>query len=604
MNAKRMKPLLTNSRSSLLFSSQQQQEAWFKAIHKKAAYQGMIDEIRDEANRLQREPLLDMPFSAFTRFRDHGSRLEYENSYFKKRRRLTTFALMALIEPSQPHYLEQLQDTIWSICNEYTWCLPAHLTNSPEMDTTSQRIANQSTYTIDLFAAETAFTLSEVYQLTKNRLDPLIQTRILAEVDRRVLLPFLSKRSYEWETATHNWSAVCAGSIGCAAMHILKENEALATFLERVLCTLDCYLSGFNEDGVCQEGYHYWQYGFGYYTYFADLLKVKTKGAIDLFQSEKVHQIALFPQKCFLFEKKIANFSDALPVATIFMGLIHYLHNRYQDVEVPEARLRASYTEDHCSRFAPALRNLLWFDENISGQRWQNNSFYLKDSQWFISRKAPYAFACKGGHNDEPHNHNDVGHFILQAEGEAFLKDVGSGMYSDDYFGKERYTFLCNGSHGHSVPIINHQYQSAGKEQFATITNVEIGKTCDRLEMELQNAYQLESLQWLKRSFTWKKASEPGLTLVDQYQFTDDPKLITERFIAPNLPITITDSSIILEGKRRLQIRYDQQLLEWTVKKHRFINHFGEEESVQLFDFTVREPKRCFDVLFAFEFLH
>src|SRR5699024_2563227 len=107
------------------------------------------------------------------------------------------------------------------------------------------------------------------------------------------------------------------------------------------------------------------------------------------------------------------------------------------------------------------------------------NSYNLKESEWLISRyhleNISYGFATKGGHNDEPHNHNDIGHFILQRNGEVFLKDLGSGLYNDAYFGKERYSFLCNGSQGHSVPIVNGQLQEAGRSKKASIHNVNLG---------------------------------------------------------------------------------------------------------------------------------
>ncbi|MDY7221492.1 heparinase II/III family protein [Halalkalibacterium halodurans] len=603
MQREQILPLVKNDSASLLFSSQQAQDEWFQAIRKKPSYQGMIAEIREEANRLLREPLLEIPFSMFTLFRDRGLRLDYEKLYFERRRRLNTFALMALIEREQTVYFEQLQDVLWAICHEYTWCLPAHLKNSPEMDTGIRLSGIQTSYTIDLFAAETAFTLSELSQLLHNRLDPLVQKRMIEEVNRRVLQPFLQQQEFEWETATHNWAAVCAGSIGSAALHLIEDEEVLATILERVLRTMDCYLAGFKDDGACTEGYAYWQYGFGYYTYLADLLLTKTAGAIDLLQGEKVQQIARFPQKCFVHNHHVVNFSDSMPTGTIFLGLMHYLNKIDQGVEVPEADLRAPYTADHCSRWAPAFRNLLWFDETKRGEPWANQSTYLRDAQWLISRQAPYVFACKGGDNDEPHNHNDLGHFMLFADGEALVKDLGCGMYCEDYFNEKRYSFLCNGSQGHSVPIINQQYQKAGRSHTATVRNVSIGKDIDRIEMELEHAYDIDSLQKLKRTFTWRKGAHPSLVLSDFYQFSEKPLSIVERFIIPDLPLSSTNDGIVLEGEHKLKITFDRHLLEWTVHTHTFFNHFGEEETVQTLDFAVREPRRLVQVEWQFMFL-
>ncbi|MBD8068656.1 heparinase II/III family protein [Bacillus sp. PS06] len=603
-----IKKVIGKQKGSLLFSNKVEQDEWFKSIKTNPAYQPLLAEIIEEAERLLQEPVHEIPFSTFSIFRDKGLRLEYEKVYFEKRNRLNVFALMTLIEPNQSIYQEQLQDSIWSICNEYTWCLPAHLKNSPEMDSSFDEtmlgsIYNQQ-YTIDLFASETAFTLSEIYKLTENFLDPLIQKRMVEEIYRRVLLPFCNQPSFHWETSTHNWAAVCAGSIGAAALHLINDEERLTSILERVLHSLNYYLQGFNEDGTCMEGYGYWQYGFGYFTYFADLLKKKTDGALNLFTSEKVHHIALFQQKCFIHRNQVVNFSDSTEKATVFLGLSHYLKDIYSDVEVPEEDLRAPFTADHCSRWAPAFRNLLWFNENETGKPWQNATYYMSDSQWLISRNDRLVFACKGGHNDEPHNHNDIGHFILQADGETLLKDLGSGMYCDGYFGEERYSFLCNGSQGHSVPIINNQFQAEGISHFATITDVSLHDDIDRVEIEMTKAYEIKSLEKLVRTFSWKKKDDNRkLILSDAYLFKETPSCIIERFIAPVLHVTEEQDGVILKGKRKLKIIFDRSMLDFDYQEAEFINHSGKVEKLLMLDFKVNEPKSIVQLEFRFQLL-
>ncbi|KKI89472.1 hypothetical protein WQ54_25900 [Bacillus sp. SA1-12] len=607
MNGEQIRNIIDNRKNSLLFSSQEEQDIWFESIKKRTSYQSLLEEIRYEAERLLNEPSQELTFSNFTIFRDTGSRLEYEKVYFAKRRRLNTFAIMALLQPEHSMYREELQNTIWSICNEYTWCLPAHLKNSSEMaeerNESFLKALQQPNYSIDLFAAETAFTLSEILKLTMNLLDPLLKKRIEEEVYRRVFLPFYHQPKFGWETSTHNWASVCAGSIGSAALHLIEDKEMLSAILERVLSSMDYYLKGFNDDGACMEGYGYWQYGFGYYVYFADLLKKKTAGEIDLFHSEKVHQIALFQQKCFLYKNQVVNFSDSVQHSTIFLGLSHYLKKIFPDVEAPEAELRASYTEDHCSRWAPAWRNLLWFDEHEDGVPWQNNTYYLKESGWFISRSAHAVFACKGGHNDEPHNHNDIGHFILQAYGETFIRDLGSGLYSAAYFSDERYTILCNGSQGHSVPIINNQFQAEGASHFATEKDVSITDDKDIFEIEMANAYAVKSLQKLQRKFSWKKGTKPELILRDTYLFSEQPNSIVERFITPLLQITEDHEGIIFNGTQRVKVKYNPNQLELTIRENEFLNHFGQKEDILMLDFSVKEPIESVQVEIVFQLL-
>ncbi|MBM7654336.1 heparinase II/III family protein [Neobacillus cucumis] len=599
---------LLGSETSLLFSTGEEKNKWWRNTAQNPAYQTFIEEIRDEANNLlpERDPI--QSYSLFRIFAETGSRLEYEKIYFQKRRRLNTFAMMVLLEPEKIEYLNALENTIWSVCNEYTWCLPAHLINSPETSAQlgySLRQPFTQGYTIDLFAAETAFTLAEILKLTEDYLSPLICKRIYEEVYRRIFHPFQEKQ-FGWETQTHNWAAVCAGSIGAAALHLIKDASELAIIIERVLPAMDSYLKGFNKDGICLEGYGYWQYGFGYFVYFADLLKKRTTGKLNLFDFEKVHQIALFQQRCFLNQSLVVNFSDALPTATVFLGLSHYLSGIYSDFEVPEQGLRAKYSDDHCNRWAPAIRNLLWFDENASPKPWKSGTYYSEESAWFISRHQSgagnFSFAAKGGHNDEPHNHNDIGHFILQGNNEVFLKDLGSGLYTKDYFNDKRYSYLCNGSQGHSVPIINEQFQKEGPLRFAKILDIAIREEVETFELDIENSYEVESLQKLSRKFTWMKQKHPKLILEDCYSFKEQPFSVIERFIIPTLSLTKDDQGVILEGHGRMRIVYDKTKLLLKVRTIEFENHFGEKENNIALDFNVINPEKVCRVKLVFKF--
>ncbi|MBU3113294.1 heparinase II/III family protein [Clostridium lacusfryxellense] len=55
----------------------------------------------------------------------------------------------------------------------------------------------------------------------------------------------------------------------------------------------------------------------------------------------------------------------------------------------------------------------------------------IGDVQCTISRKKTeagiIAFAAKGGHNEEHHNHSDIGNFILNVNGDSLIADLGMG---------------------------------------------------------------------------------------------------------------------------------------------------------------------------------
>jgi hypothetical protein len=602
-----LKEVLT-SNTSLLFANKEEKNKWWNTIIHNPAYQPFISEIKSEGKRLLQESDQILPYSLFKMFIETGSRIEFEKVYFEQRRRLTTFAIMVLLEPDNNEYLTALENTIWSVCDEYSWCLPAHLLNRPETSVEkncSLYQPYQQGYTIDLFAGETAMALCEVLKLTEDYLNPLICKRIYQEVYKRIFHPY-KDNEFEWETQTHNWAAVCAGSIGAAALQLMDDVEELVIILDRVLPAIESYLKGFKDDGICLEGYGYWQYGFGFYVYFADLLKKRTTGKLDLFNSDKVHQIALFQQRCFLNQNIVVNFSDALPTATVFLGLSHYLGKIYNDFEVPERALRAKYSDDHCSRWAPAIRNLLWFDASAPEKPWGSGTTFSRESEWIISKHqsefGSFSFAAKGGHNDEPHNHNDIGHFILQGHNEVFLKDLGSGLYTKEYFRENRYSFLCNGSQGHSVPIVNQKFQREGSVHHSTNCEVSLGDKVETFKVDIANGYGDVGLKKLDRKFTWMKYGLPKLILEDFYTFTEQPDSIVERFIIPALFITRIDEGVVLEGTQKLKILFDSKQLNLKVNRLVHKNHFGESEENQALDFTVLHPENECKVKLVFQF--
>lgn len=264
-----------------------------------------------------------------------------------------------------------------------------------------------------------------------------------------------------------------------------------------------------------------------------------------------MRRIANFQQKCFLGGAAVANFSDALPQASVQLGLSCYLARRYAgEVALPPAALRADYHEDHCSRWAPALRNLIWRDNAASLAEWEEGDFYLQDAGWFISRfssgEGTFGFTAKGGHNAEPHNHNDLGQFLLAGGGEFFLSDLGCGEYTRDYFGEGRYAYDCNGSQGHSVPIIDGVLQSPGRNRTAAVLEQAVDEDECRLTLELSGAYECKGLRSFKRTWIWRKSELTTLSLQDDFRFTEAPGSLTERFVSLIKPVSSGPGKLLL----------------------------------------------------------
>ncbi|ENH96416.1 hypothetical protein J416_10791 [Gracilibacillus halophilus YIM-C55.5] len=543
----------------------------------KSWFDQVTEKLRIDGKRCAKELYPTLSFDAFRQYQKTGDRKRYEYLYFKRRKRLTTFGLLFYLYPENKRYLHELENAIWYVCNEFTWCLPAHL--DPTLEGQSYQDFKQTgnvQYTVDLFACETAFTLAEMITLFEEQLDSFLVEKAKIEVERRVFIPFQNRTQW-WETATHNWAAVCGCSIGAAALYLITDRQEKKAMIQRVLQTMEYYLSGFEEDGACVEGYHYWQYGFGYYIYFADLLK--RFNDVDLLTNEKIKAIAMLQQRLFLDGTYVVNYSDAEAIAYPRMGFTHYLHHRFSDVHIPTIDFGTKEIVDHCGRWAPAIRELWWFDPSLKGKDWVDEEYVFAYAGIFLSRIDHTAFSVKAGHNYEPHNHNDIGHFILYAHGTVFFRDLGSGQYHQNYFNDHRYQYICNSAEGHSVPIVNGKYQQAGSQFRGAMKEVDQHEERSRITIDLSAAYADHTLIHCSRTFTWHKTDQKKLMVEDRFDFTECPSSVVESFIADDLPFQEYEDKLVLFGKEgHLHLLFDRERVQPSVHRRSFMNHQGKQD--------------------------
>lgn len=490
----------------------------------------------------------------FDEFYKNGNRLRYENEYFAKRSCLTARAVKAIVADNGIADAK-LTKIINAVCNEFTWALPAHVernTENPEQ-------------VIDLFCAETAQTLSEIMNYVK--LPKALCDKIYKLLYERIITPYESG-SFWWETSEHNWAAVCSGCIGMVYMRAFPERFPIVK--DRILNTMSCFLSGYGDDGACLEGLGYWGYGFGYFVYFASLLR--SFDGTDLLSEEKVARIAEFQGHMFLKNGVSVSFSDSSRSCGFNIGLACFLKKEFGErIKIPDIRCRRDL--DECRRFAPYLRSFLWFDERLIAQ--PSESFcekYFADAQLYINKRGKFAFAAKGGNNGEPHNHNDIGCFIIADGAQQLITDLGAGEYTRGYFNDEkRYEYFCASSRGHSVPIIDGEYQKSGDGYRAE--PIKAGN--NEFMLDISGAYGSDKLRSLVRSF---KISDNKVILRDTLDLSGEK--ITERLVSLIKPegsggnIKIKDMTI--------HSRVIPEVAEVTVK-----NHEGEDETVYTIDYEV-----------------
>jgi hypothetical protein len=101
--------------------------------------------------------------------------------------------------------------------------------------------------------------------------------------------------------------------------------------------------------------------------------------------------------------------------------------------------------------------------------------------------------AAQGGHNDESHNHNDVGNYIVYYNGAPVLIDVGRGTYTRKTFSDKRYEIWFNCSDYHNTPTINGANQLPGPNYKAANVVYNKNKSFAELSLDIIHAYPEQS---------------------------------------------------------------------------------------------------------------
>lgn len=510
--------------------------------HARQHFSRCLDQPHGQALIAEADSMLDdvehIPQTTYSRYRAFfrsGEREPYQDPYFLKRHRLNALVTQFLV--GRGECKDTIEDYLWDICEETTWVVPAHA-----------RV-------IDLMAAETALWLAEAHYLLGDALDSDVRRRVWREVDDRVFAPFLASHfDLRWFNGGDNWNGVCSGAIGCAFLYLEDGSERLAHALALVLESLETYLAtAFEDDGGTTEGVGYWQYGLNNVVIFAEMLRARTGGAIDLLTDPRFRQIATFPAKMLLPNDRFVSFSDCPTEVPISPGIIARLAERTGETSLRNL-LSPNATLYHEAGGPGGLRNLLWWD----GRRHEVTP--LGDAllpatgiarlTGTTSDGAPIVLLVKAGHNGENHNHNDVGSFVLNIGGEDFLTDPGPGRIDRDYFREEtRYHNLFANSEGHGVPLIDGRPQGTGRAFAGSLRTTHSDKagTQKEVEVEFSCVYPVPDLEQARRRLTLDQRQD-AIWLDDRFRFTSDDHEIDDVLVTW-LPVTATGATAVISGR-------------------------------------------------------
>lgn len=452
---------------------------------------------------------------------------------------LMSSAMMSLIYPDNEEYFDNLLETLWVYCDEYTWAALGHYN-----EYYNRTPADYDIGLIDIYGASMGFTIAEIKNLMGDRIPKLLRDRISAELKRHIIDPYC-ERTYFWEKHPNNWSAVCAGGVG--GVLIYEAPDVYLKYKDRLNASMQVYIDSYKDDGVCAEGCAYWGFGFGFFADFAMLQREFSGGKDDWFKNEKVKKIAMFIQKTFLQRDVLITFSDCNTTEGYWLGLPHMLKNIYGD-DIEKLPSEAA-TITRYQHFSFLLRSVIYYNPDyVADDIDKNVTYFMPESAWLTKRTENYGIALKGGNNGESHNHNDIGNFILARNDKQIICDIGAGPYSPDYHGAKRYTFFAPSSFSHNVPFFDGIGQDGVRRDDVMI---DFDEKNSKATLDITNGYGYEAVKKVVRTFT---LNEDNIKVEDEFELKEGT-VTTERFVTTIKPTE--DGKYLLVDDVRLVPRDD-----------------------------------------------
>lgn len=477
--------------------------------------------IRTWAAEMLPEPYPMLTATQFLSYVRDGSRTVYEQPSFTRRKMLIASTLAYCLDGDAAQ-LDKAIDGIWCIVEESFWGVSAHNDGGK-----ADPLPDRANPVIDLFAAQTACTLAIAVRLLKEPLDavtPRISARVQSEIESRLFTPFFQHDDFWWMGVVrkdlNNWTPWILSSVLFAAAAVMDDDVRLSRLIVRCLEMLDRYLACIPEDGGIDEGAGYWNMAGGALLDCLECIRLMTGGQMNFYSEEKIRRIGMFPLLSMIGNGWHFNFADC-DARPILDGERLYTYGlRIGDERL--MRLGALY--------GPAIRpvdtpqmnrtlDALFTDMSVLPPPEPLQRVDLPMLQVWARYQNGLYQVVKGGTNGESHNHNDVGSFILFADGEPVVVDAGNMVYTAKTFSADRYALWNVRGRNHNIPMIGDCEQQPGLSYAAKNVTAQ-----DSLvSMDLADCY----------------AEEAGVTALQRtVRFGD--QLIVEDDIELSVPQTVT----------------------------------------------------------------
>lgn len=505
-------------------------------------------------------PWQSLPATVFAEFKTNGNRVNFEALTFQKRRQLAALVMAEIVE-GEGRFMPDIINGLWSTLEESWWGIPAHY---------GKKVPVMEDQNVDLFQAESAGLIAWTAYMLKPQFDkfsPLIVNRINKEIRQRMLQPAMKGR-YWWKTAGMNWNPwICSNWLACV---LICENDRKAQLdaVEQILGAMDHFVDAYPDDGGCDEGPGYWDRAAASLYECLNLLHTATDGKIDMSGNVKIRAMASYAYKTYIENDYCITFADThdnkmLQQVNIVYPFGLYLNDRTMREFAAYIAKKKNLIEDAAALYDksgnyPTLARELFFVSNINSLLAEQpnepllSDVWLPDLQIMTARRADMFVAMKGGNNGESHNHNDVGSFVVYADGQPLIIDPAVGEYTSKTFSNRRYEIWTMQSQYHNLPQINATDQRDGKQFAAAEAKYKKGS----LSLNIAGAYPAEAgvKRWVR---TVGIAKNGSVTVNEDYELAKsegETKLMLITIAKPEL----ASKGVVRIGNRRIEYNANQ----------------------------------------------
>lgn len=487
---------------------------------------------------------------------------------------------MAELVEGKGRFIDTIVDGAWFLC-ETSWIHSAHL----GFQSDQSGLPDWNEPTIELVVADIGAQMSWLHYFFKDEFDkisPLIDKRIVEEIQKRFIDPYFERNDYWWMGFSHqqvnNWTPWINYNVLQALMLVEDERDRVRDGVWKLMRSTDFFFNMYHEDGACDEGPTYWSAASGYALKFLDLLKKVTGNKVDIFDEPLIHNMAQYIYRVHIGKNYFVNFADSSPKVYPTPSILFQFGKCIGDEKMKGfaayiAKQNHSFSKGVNGYFATALDELFMYAEIQQYPPYEPliRDYWFKDTQICIARDRAkttegFFFAAKGGHNQESHNHNDVGSCILYHDNNPILIDAGVGTYTRQTFGSERYSLWMMRSNYHNLPTINGEEQKNGKMFAARDQQYKSNAQSVVYSMDIAGAYSEEAnvKKWI-RKYTLIRGKR--FIIEDEWLLSENRKPIILNLITCCTVETDSENEIYFENENnRFHLKYDKELFSLTTE--------------------------------------